>query len=64
MIQNQNLWDESPISYHADILGGVGGGERGGRKGEGEGRGNCYGTESSPEGVAIFSEALYFWRAG
>ena len=38
-----------------------GGGER---KGEGEGRGNCYGMESSPEGVAIFSEALYLWRAG
>ena len=29
-----------------------------------EGGGNCYGTESSPEGVDIFSEALYLWRAG
>ena len=48
-------------------MGGGGGGEGGGGGGgggRGEGGGNCYGTESSPEGVAILSEALYLWRAG
>ena len=44
--------------------GGGGGGKGWERGGEGEGGGNCYGTESSPEGVDIFSEALYLWRAG
>ena len=29
MIQNQNLWDESPISYHANMGGGGEGGEMG-----------------------------------
>ena len=33
MIQNQNLWDESPISYHANM---GGGGKKGGRGREGQ----------------------------